>query len=349
MKKFIVLIVFFGLSISIPGLGAKEFKQIDSWNHGDQEIYGYIGIPLITKDREIIAGVAKQGCALIAKDRVDLFATLGEGPNQIWLASASAMYGNDIAYIQMGLSMKIFTKKDNTYKESKKRWFKRGYYSPLARDALFTGNKWFFAGRLIQREKKSGTIVALLVVYDDEGKPLKTLIEKEFKPKSSYQNMDYYIVADKEAKKRVFVMSEHELKVYEVSTDKLELVKEWVLETPGFYKKMPEDYFMMQKPGDPRSLSSVIAEWKTTYSRISEAAVEDGYLVLQVRTCSKELKKFAMLFYNVDTLKLEKTVFTDDFFIGARDGKYYFYHNGNPGRDEGVDECIIDVCAFEGK
>ena len=72
-------------------------------------------------------------------------------------------------------------------------------------------------------------------------------------------------------------------------------------------------------------------------------------MVLQVRTCSKELKKFAMLFYNVDTLKLEKTVFTDGFFIGARDGKYYFYHNGNPGRDEGVDECIIDVYAFEGK
>ena len=349
MKKLIVLIVVFGLSISIRGLGAKEFKQIDQWNHGDQEIYGYIGMPLITKDREIIVGVARQGCALIAKDRVDLFATMGEGPNQVWLVSASALYGNDIAYIHSGLVIKIFTKKDNTYKESKKRWFKRGYYPPLARDALFTGNKWFLAGLTAQRKGKSGFINALLLVYDDEGKPLKTLIEKELRRRHDFGNMDYYIVADKEAKKRVFLMSEHELKAYEVSTDKLELVKEWVLETPGFYKEMPEDYFMMQKPGDPRSLSSVLAEWKTTYSRISEAAVEDGYLVLQVRTCSKELKKFAMLFYNVDTLKLEKTVFTDGFFIGARDGKYYFYHNGNPGRDEGVDECIIDVYAFEGK
>lgn len=339
----------FGLSISIPGLGAEEFKQIDRWNHGDQEIYGFLFLPLITEDGSIVTRVAKQGCVLITKKGVDLFATLGEGPNQVWLVYASAMYGNDIAYMQSGLVIKIFTKKDNTYKESKKRWFKRGYYSPIIRDALFTGNKWFFAGSVIQRKGKSGFSTALLVVYDDEGKPLKMLIEKEFKPKHSYHNMDYYIVADKEAKKRVFVMSEHELKAYEVSTDKLELVKEWTLETPGFYKKMPEDYFMTQKPGDPRSLSSVLEEWKTTYSRISEAAVEDGYLVLQIRTCSKELKKFAMLFYNVDTLKLEKTIFTDNFFIGARDGKYYFYNNGNPGRDEDVDECIIDVYAFEGK
>jgi hypothetical protein len=127
----------------------------------------------------------------------------------------------------------------------------------------------------------------------------------------------------------------------------LEFVKEWNLEIHAFYKKMPENYFMMPKPGDSRSFMGVIEDWKTTYSRITEAAIEDSYLVLQIRTCNKKQKKFAMLFYNVDTLKLEKTIFTDDFFIGARDGRYYFYANGNPSRDEGTDECIINIYAFK--
>lgn len=342
-----MLMIVIGLSISSFGLTAKEFKQVDRWNHGDQGIYGYIGNPSITKDKEIIAGVAKQGCVLIAKDRVDIFASMGEGPNQVWMLSAAGMYGNDIAFLLSGHRMKLFTKKDNTYKESKIRWFKQGYYASIIRDILFTGNKWFFAGLTDQRMEGSAAIRAILYVYDDEGKPLKTLLEKKYNPKCSYHNMDYYIAADKEQKKKVFVMSEHELKAYQVSTDKLEVVKEWDLETPGFYKKMPEDYFMMQKPGDSRSLSSVLSEWKTSYSRITEAAIEDGYLVLQIRTCDEKQKKFAMLFYNVDSLKLEKTIFTDDFFLGTQDGKYYFYANGNPGRDEGVDECIINIYAFE--
>ena len=339
----------FGLSASSVSMSAKEFKQVDQWNHGDREIYGYIGTPLITSDKEIIVGVAKQGFTLIAKDHVELFASFGEGPNQVWMAGATAMYGKDIAFWMLGNKMKIFTKKDNTYKESKTRWFKSGYYAPIIRDALFIKNKWFFAGIIPQKENSGEAIESLLAVYDNDGKSLKTLIERKHKPKSSYNNMDYYIVADRESKKKVFVMSESELKVYEVSTDKLELVKEWNLETPAFYKKMPEDYFMIQKSSDTRSLSSVLADWKITYSRITEASVEDGYLVLQIRTCDEKQKKFAMLFYNVDSLKLEKTIFTDDFFIGARDGKYYFYANGNPGRDEGVDECIINIFAFEEK
>ena len=351
MRNFVmvILIIIFGISVSSTGFSAKEFKQVDRWNHGDREIYGTLAIPVITEDGNIITCVGKKGFVLIAKDRVDLFAPLGEGPNQVWMAGATALYGNDIAFLMMGHKMKIFTKKDNTYKESKTRWFKQGYYAPTIRDILFIEKKWFFAGLTPKKGDNTGSIEALLEVYDDEGKPIKTLIEKEFKPKSSYHNMDYYIVANKDPKKRVFLFSEYELKAYEISTDKLELVKEWNLETPGFYKKMPDDYYMSTKKNYAESFMRYLSEWKTTYSRIIEVAVEDGYLVLQIRTCDEKQKKYAMLFYNVDTLKLEKTIFTDDFFFGARDGKYYFYANGNPGRDEGVDECIINIFAFEEK
>jgi hypothetical protein len=77
--------------------------------------------------------------------------------------------------------------------------------------------------------------------------------------------------------------------------------------------------------------------------------VDGDYLVVQIRTCRDDMKKFALLFYSAKTFKLEKTVFLNDFLLGARAGKFYFFANGNPGRDEDTEEIVINVYAFEKK
>ena len=68
-----------------------------------------------------------------------------------------------------------------------------------------------------------------------------------------------------------------------------------------------------------------------------------------MRTCEAKLKKFALLFYNAENFKLERTIFTNDLLLGAKDGKYYFYANGDPGRDEEAEEFIIHIYSFGDK
>jgi hypothetical protein len=83
-------------------------------------------------------------------------------------------------------------------------------------------------------------------------------------------------------------------------------------------------------------------------SSITEAAVDGNWLVVQVRTCSAKEKKFALLLYNVENnFKLEKNVFTDDFLLDVKDGKYYCFANGDPGRDDDTDQCIINIYSWE--
>jgi hypothetical protein len=95
-------------------------------------------------------------------------------------------------------------------------------------------------------------------------------------------------------------------------------------------------------------ISIDVETWATGYSSITEAAVDGNWLVVQVRTCSTKEKKFALLFYNVENnFKLEKTVFTDDFLLDVKDGKYYCFANGDPGRDDDTDQCIINIYAWE--
>jgi hypothetical protein len=144
-------------------------------------------------------------------------------------------------------------------------------------------------------------------------------------------------------------MIENELKVYVVSTKTLEIIKEVQLEIPPFYKKMPESFYAWKEYKDRSELPLDIEKWDMGYSSIQGIAVDGNYLVVQIRTPVEKMKKFALLFYNAETFKLERTVFLDDYLLDVKDGKYYCYANGNPGRDENTDECIINIYSFEEK
>ncbi|MCX6581630.1 MAG: hypothetical protein NT166_15755, partial [Candidatus Aminicenantes bacterium] len=220
----------------------------------------------------------------------------------------------------------------------------RDYYPHVVRDALFLDNKWFLTGLNFLDIKGEKTHVNLLKIFNSDGKAAVNLLEEWQDKTKNYGNMNFYIVSHKNS---VFVLAEDKLKVFEVSVDQLKLLKEWPLETPSFYKKMPADFYDLGKMGeDSQTFGRNIFKWRTGYSRITKAVVEGGYLVLQLRACSDKLKKYALLFYNADTMKLEHTFYIDDYFLAARDGKYYCYANGNPGEDEGTENCTINIYAL---
>lgn len=337
-----ILCLLFLLFSIIEG---KEFKLVQQWKHGDQELYGGINFATIDKDDQLVADFGyKLGWRLITPKYIKVFGPAGQGPNDLSIVMAMCIYNDDLAFIQMEHNIKIFTKKNGNYEWKETRWLKRDYYPHMIRDALYLDNKWFFAGLNVQDIKGEKNHVNLLKIYDNNGKPMVNLLEEWHDKNKMYGNMHFYIVSYKNS---VYVLSEDKLKTYEISINQLKLLKEWQLEIPSFYKKMPDDFYTVGKINeDPQIFNKNYFKWKTAYSRITNAAVEDGYLVLQLRTCSETLKKFALLFYNLETMKLEHTIFTEDYFLASRDGKYYCYANGNPGEDEDTDRCTINIYSF---
>ncbi|MGD2092723.1 MAG: hypothetical protein PVH61_41535 [Candidatus Aminicenantes bacterium] len=327
--------------------GKEEFKQIQQWNHGDQELYNILFLPIITNEGNIILRDGRQsGSYIISPTKVVKFAPSGQGPSDLYLPASACNYGEDIAYIGFTKKIKIFTKKGNTYTWKETKSLKSPYYL-IPMDMLFHKGKWFFAGNYVTLDdrKKERMTFFYLSVFSDKGEPLKGLISRNLPYKEDHAQMDYFLEL---YRNRVFLMIENELKVFEIDPDEIKVLREIKLETPGFYKKMPPDFYILEEtPTDGLNFVKTIENWKLSYSSITGMAVDNGYLAVQVRTCSDKLKKYALLFYNADTFKLEKIFFSNDFFFGASKGKYYFYANGNPGYDEEAEECIINLYSFK--
>lgn len=347
LKSILMILVMAASSFTQMGKG--EFKQIQQWNHGNKELYSVIGCSVINNDGHILLRAGKQMKSIyITPTAVVDFGFLGQGPSDLYMPMSSCNYREDIAYIEMTSKIKIFTQKDNTYAWKETKSFKNPM-TPICRDMLFYNDKWFIAGVITQSwdiHKKKNSLFRFYA-FDNKGERLKGLLPVQAQSVFGPGSLDYFLSLHKG---KIFLMVENELKVFEIDADKIEVLREIVLEVPSFYIKMSPDFY--SKKVSIKSISDIaidVEKWKTSYSIITNTAVDNGYLAVQVRTCSDKLKKFALLFYNADTLKLEKTFFINDFFIGAREGIYYFYANGNPGYDEETDACVINLYSFADK
>jgi len=350
----LLLIVLVVLVTIFPLRGAMEFKKISQWDHGDKEIYAYVSRGIIDKDGHVVIRTEKQKrSVLITPKDVFFFAYWGEAGDDLYLCSTMCPYGDDIAMVEMMQQrIKIFTKIENKFVWKKTVRLKTGPYTQAIRSIVFLKDKWFAAGpsplERYHDEDKKPTTISFLTIYDTEGKPIKQLLISKVQNIFKANQMYYYLISDGN---RILLMAEDELKVHVVSPTKLEVTKKIALKIPGYYKKMPEDFYIYKKKYfNPRSsIDKDIEYWETSYSRILHMIVEDGYLVIQIQTCDEKLKKFALLFYDLQTFELKQTYFIDDLLLGSRAGKYYFYANGNPDLNENADECIINIYAFEDK
>jgi hypothetical protein len=343
-NKSVLFIFIFFLLLARPQTGAEGFSLVEQWHH-DTEIFGHVRHSIVDTDNHIVGDFFKMPDQLISPQSVTAFAPRGQGPGDLMNSMALFPYRGDIAIVEMAGKIKVFRKKEGTYVWKKTVWLKRGRYAHIVRGGIFWANKWFLTGfNFLGMEKKTGRF-ALLTVYDEAGEHLKNLLKVEYSGPNRLTELDYYIVGVDD---RVFFLAENELKVKVIAADALKVIKEAPLKVPEFYKKMPADFYIFKRYDDPsENFSRDIEHWKTSYSRITGVVVDGNNLVLQVRTCRDKLKRFALLFYNIDNFKLERTVFIDDFLLGAREGKFYCYANGNPGWDEGADQCIINIYGFK--
>ena len=344
MKLKGIKIVLFFLILVFPIMGMDDFKLINQWDHGEQ-IFGRICISTIDKDGDVLVGFYKSGIRLITPEKIIAFAPIGEGPNEVIDFRSFVHYKGDIVIFEWSDKGKIFTKKDNTYVLKEILWFKRGQFPHFVTDVFFSDNKWFFAGMANLNFHPKISKICYLKAFDSNRMPLKIMLKDEFKGVNQKELMNFYLAG---YKNRLFFFTENELKATVISIKDLEVLNTKDLEAPGFYKPMPPDFYSNKRYSNPvREMIADIEHWKTSYTRIVKVLVEGNYLVLQLRTCDNKLKKFCLLFYNVDNLKLEKTIFIDDFLMGSKDGKYYFYANGKPSLDDDTGNCIINIYTFK--
>ena len=349
MKKTCLLILVI-LSLAVGEFiraESTDFKLIDTWDHGDKEIYTEIIDPLIDNQGNIVTMIGgKVGSRIISKTDNFIFAPFGQGPSDLLLVMAQCPYKNDIAFLEYPNKIKIFAKQDKTYVWKATKWLKQSYYPNLVRDMIFIDNKWITGGYKLLKEGSNVQLAALVNIFDEEGKLLKELLKKEFPTGKRYGSEDYYLTVNNDL---VFFMVEYELKVHEISPSRMVVIREIPLTIPPCYKKMPEDFYNFILYKEDKGLSLDYQRWKTGYSYITRVVVEDGYLVIQVRAFGENQKKFALLFYDLKNFNLTLTYPIDDYFLGARNGIYYFYRNGNPGYDEDTEQCIINLYSFKGK
>ncbi len=340
--NLLFVIIFFTSSVLT---GASDFKRVDQWKHDELCLHHFYS--LIDPDNQVVGAFYKNPNLLISREKIVKFAGYGQSPNELTNLLGMFFYRGDLAMVEMPKKIKIFTKKNGTYAWKETKWLKMGKMPQIVKDGIFFDNKIFLAGLTFLESTKNENEIntSFIKVYDEKGTLLKDLVHKTFKGPNRFYLMKYYVIGYKTD--RVFFLAENELKVTLISAKTLEPVKEVNLEIPSFYKKMPDDFYSWNKEKQQNeNFNLVLENYAMGYSGINNSLVEGKYLVVQMRTCNPKLKKFALLFYNADSFKLEETIFIDDFLLGAKDGKYYFFANGDPSRDENTYECIINIYSF---
>ena len=342
--KLLVLMVVFNTWV----WAGEGLKLVEKWQPG-KETVDSIKYSLVDKDGHLVMAFERAGQCLVKPDKIIKFAPLGQGPDDLMKVLSLFSFDDGIAFGELPGKIKIFKKEGDMYRFKETRWYKMGYFPFILKNGIYYDRKFFLTGYNIMTadQKKNSMEVSFIEIFSDQGQPLKSLLKKSISgvPRLLYE-MNYYLVS---YKKYVFYLVENELKVRSIDIGDLEIKKEVDLEKPGFYKPMPDNFYIRTETGlsDVNIRLKNLEFWRTSYSRIHKVLVEGDYLVLQMRTCDPKLKKFALLFYHAGTFKLEKTILTNDYLIGVRAGRYYFFANGDPGLDEGAEDFVIHVCILE--
>jgi hypothetical protein len=346
MKRIMLIAVILQVLTSFVVSESVQLKQTEQWKN--DRICGFKFCSMVNTDGELIASFFKTPNLIISSNKVTEFAPYGMGPGDLMDTQAMFLYKGELAVVESPNKMKVFKKKGGTYAWKDTVWLERGKLMHKVKDALYLQDKLFAAGfEMIDFSNDALTMTAgFLNVLDGEGKILKKLVQKKYNYFKRYDLMDVYLATP--GNDRVFLLKEDELKVYVITTNKLELSKEVSLKAPAFYKKIPPHFYVQdrkdkKKNKQRKNIFQFAEEFALNYSRITGVGIDGKYLAVQVRTCDENLKKFAVLLYDTENFKLMHTLQTDDFLLAVKDGKYYCFANGNPGRDDGTDDFIINI------
>jgi len=282
-----LILLIFIFEISLYSIGG--FEKVTRWDHKDQGLYDEITGSLIDKDGHIVAMFGRNGIRLITPEKVLKFALEGLGPNDIYQFMAMSNHDDGIAIVEFSKKVKIFEKSDGTYKIKDVKWLKRGYQSQVIKSILYFDQKWFVTGSHLLIEKPDFRKYSMLTIHDNSGKELSELIDREYNQRNRYYEIKKFV---SQKKGRIFFIMANEPELIEIDPNKLTIKETYKLDVPQFYKKMPHDFYAMKRYDfDSNDYIKDLEFWETNYSSISNMVVDGNFLILQMRTSSKELKR----------------------------------------------------------
>lgn len=335
--------ILFGILSTLFGSGFP-LKKIDCWKH-DQTYWGPISGSFLDFRGDLILKFNK-GPVVIDKNASVPFAFFGQGPDEISQLYTICEYNEDLALFEDINKIKVFKKTGSTFTSKQTVWLKRNPLPVLLKAALFYKEHFFLAGWNVQGVPTSPDTmnVANLQIFEENSKsPGKyTIFETGVKADRQYE-IDRLLVP---YGKHVLYLKQSEMKVVFVSLETLDVEKTIDLRIPSFYKPMPKNfYFRKDYKGNHKGYLMDLEEWSTSYSAITKAVLyKSDHLLLQIRTCSEQEGKFALLFYNLkNNCSLDGVTFMNDLLLAERDGNLYCYKNGNPDLDEDTETTEINI------
>lgn len=339
MKIITILIIY----CLLPGSYLDEqLFLLETWEHGER-ITGRASFTMIDCDNCVIGTFYKDGNLIITPKKIIQFAPQGQGPGELMDIMALFPYEEGIALVERPDVVKTFRKNEETYVYLKSIYFERDPLPHFIKNGLYLNHKFFLAGMNILSMKKNHIKVSFLKVYDKDGKPIKDVLTEEFDKPNQFYRMDCFIL---KKEPELLFLKENVFEITIIDPDNLKIIKKIELTKPEFYKAMPDDFYAFKHNYTLDQFMSDIEKWKTSYSIITKAIIESNNLIIQIRTCDEKLKKFALLFYDLKSYKLCRTLFIDDLLLGSKDGIYYFHSNGDPGLDPEAIKTTIKLYSF---
>ncbi|MBC7361465.1 MAG: hypothetical protein H5U06_04180 [Candidatus Aminicenantes bacterium] len=311
-----------------------ELKRVETWNF--KQIYkGQIISSFFDSSGDLIITFGIQP-VLLNKNNSIPFATFGQGPNEITHLYTLCKYNEDLALFEDVNKIKVFTKKGGTYLWKETLWLRRDSLPFFLKSALFYKGYFFLAGMKILRFPAPDNMdTANLQIFEQHSNsPGKSImLEVGIKPDRQYE-IERFLLPYKD---HVLYLKQNEMKIHFISIDKLEVDKTIQLFTPTFYRSMPKNFYIWKDyKGNHREYLIDLETWAMSYSAITNVIIyKNDHLMVQIRTCSQENGKFAILLYDLkNNYQLEGLIFLNDLLLAERDGYIYCYKGGNPGLDD---------------
>jgi hypothetical protein len=345
MKKSHLIGICLGViiltSFVFPEVKLKQIQQID----GDVVFGGEHFDSVVDLDGDLISGFAIPGVVMVNENGMKELFPFGQGPGDVdgWYMLYILGTGELVVEGAAG-KLKVFEKKDGTYKWKKTLWKQRWKKGHKSKDGLMYDKKWFLTDTEsdYRRGDKEYKLYHMRI-YSDEGKFLKRILPEVLPEPRRFHLLQSSVC---QYKGKIYFLIEHRMAVDVIDPTKLEPERRVLLETPTFYKPMPNDFFRYKKnpqvgPISVKDFRAEMTKLRSGYSRITAAEIVNDYLIVQLRTCRKDMKHYVLLFYDAATFKLKQTIPTDDFLMASQEDKLYFFKGGHPTYEEVEDTAFV--------
>ena len=337
----ICLFIFIFTSSIFPEVTLKQLQQFE----GDTVFAGELFDSVVDHDGDLITAFSLPGVVMVNKDGMKNLFAFGQGPGDVdgWYMLYVLDSGELVVEGAAG-KLKVFEKKNGSYKWKKTLWKQRWMRGVKSSDGVLYDNKWFLAK--VETDYRPGDKefkIYHMRIYSDEGKFIKRILPEVLpEPNRCHLSKSYVCQYDD----NIYFLIESRMAVDVIDPQKLEQKKRVPLETPAFYKPMPDDFFKVQKnpqvgPGSAQAFRAEMARLRTGYSRIAAAEVVNDFLIVQLRTCREDMKNYVLLFYDAKTFKLKQTIPTEDFLMTSSGDKLYFFKGGHPTYDDVEDTAFV--------